>query len=278
MDEFVYLNGEIIPAEQAVIRADDQGFLYGAGIFETMRAYGGSIFLLERHVQRLLASAPLLGISGFDAATLQQACRDTVAANRLESARVRLTVSQGTLKRPTILVQAQPYKPPVPEKYRDGYRAVVSSQPRYSRSLVISHKTTNYLECLLAREQARESGFDEALFLNEAEYLTEGAASNIFVVLKDGRLVTPPVEAGLLTGITRGFVLELAAQNGIRCVQENIRPADLAGCSEAFITNSMVELMPLCSITPLDGSKYIFEERRVAQRLRSLYTTVVRTG
>ncbi len=283
MSEVVYLNGRLIKTGQAWIAPSDQGFLYGAGVFETMRTYNGCIFLLDRHLERLVSSAHVIGLANIDPAGLKEACCSVVASNRLGSARVRLTVSRGRLSpftsisgTPTILVQAQRYEPPGTEKYRLGYRAVLSTQPRYSKSMLVRHKTTNYLECLLARAQALGEGNDEALFINEAGNLTEGTASNLFLADRDGTLFTPPLDAGLLPGITRRFMLELAAKIGIEIIETNISQIDLKNFSEVFVTSSLIEVMPIASIKGSDGREYSFDRQDTAHRFQGAYREAVR--
>ena len=282
MGEIVYLNGRLLDANQAKIDPAVQGFLYGAGLFETMRAYSGRIFLLNRHLERLLASARALDIEGLDAGEMEEACRSVVAANKLDSARVRLTVSRGIAKTftsapgpPTVLIQARLFTPPLPEKYRQGYRVQISGIRRCSGSLLVCHKTTSYFDCLLARTRAAAASYDEALFLNEKDHLTEGSISNLFLVSGDGTLYTPPLDAGLLPGITRGLVLELAAELGIKASQENIRPQDLAAFSGAFVTNSLIEIMPLRSITDEAGKEFVFSAGEATELLQKSYRETV---
>lgn len=283
MGEIVHLNGRLVKIEEAGIGPSDQGFLYGAGLFETMRAYDGGIFLLGKHLERLAASARVIGVESLGTAPLKEACRSVVAANKLESARIRLTVSRGNSKsfpssvgQPTVLAQAQPYTPPAPEKYRAGYRAAISPFRHFSQSLLVRHKTTSYLECLLARLQAEEKGYNEAIFLNERGDISEGSSSNLFFVQKDGLLVTPPVGSGLLPGITREFILKMASGVGIVTEEKNICLDDLDKFSEAFITSSLVEVMPLASITGLDGAEYKFDGCEATVRLQRIYREAVR--
>ena len=282
MSEIVYLNGRLVKIDEAGIEPTDQGFLFGAGLFETMRAYNGCIFLLGRHIKRLISSAHVLGIAEIDSAGLEEACRSVISANRLASARVRLTVSRGTSNSfpptsgpPTILVQAQVYEPPASEKYRTGYRAALSAHPRYSRSMLVRHKTTNYLECLLARSGAVSQGNDEALFINESGNLTEGSASNIFLIDPDGKLITPPLDAGLLPGITRLLTLEMATKKWIEVIEKHIRQVDLRNFRVAFITSSLIEIMPLASINDPDGTKYSFDHRDLIHGLQEAYHEAV---
>jgi branched-subunit amino acid aminotransferase/4-amino-4-deoxychorismate lyase len=282
MGEIFHLNGKLQNASEVGIDPSDQGFLYGAGLFETMRAYYGRIFLLDRHVNRLLASAPVIGVETLDTGKLKEACRSVVTANGLDNARVRLTVSRGISKvfpqasgQPTILAQAQAYTPPALEKYRRGYRAKVSEIRRYSKSLISCYKTTNFLECLLARTRADAGGYDEALFLNENGNLTEGSMSNFFLVYGDRTLNTPPLDAGLLPGITRQFVLEIAGKLGMEVLERNVNLKDLADVNEAFVTSSLIEIMPLASITDEYGREFRFRGSDTTDRLRKFYLETV---
>lgn len=255
MEQIVYLNGSLVPRNQAKISPFDLGFLYGYGLFETMRAYSGHIFRLEKHLERLSQSARLLSLP-LNALDLKKACHDTLKANKLKDARIRLTVSIGEgdasadlprHPRPTVLVTAARYIPLSDEVYRKGYRVTVSTIDRDSQSPLSSLKSTNYLSNILARREARASGDDEAILLNERGFLCEGSTSNIFVVSK-GNLLTPGEESGCLPGITRQLVIELARELGIRISEQEVRLAELLQADEAFLTNSIIELMPVAEV------------------------------
>jgi len=285
MGEIIHLNGRLLSAGEAGIDPSDQGFLYGAGLFETMRAYSGCIFLLDRHINRLLSSAQAIGVENIEAAKLDEACRSVVAANGLHNARVRLTVSRGKSKlfpaawgQPTVLAQAQPFMPPPPEKYRLGYRTKVSRVRRYSGSPLVRHKTTSYLECLLARTQVEAESYDEAMFLNERGNLAEGSTSNLFLVSSNETLRTPPLGAGLLPGITRQFVLEIAGKLGMEAVEKDICPEGLVDFHEAFVTSSLIEIMPLASITDENGREYSFKVGEATEMLRRAYQEAIETA
>jgi branched-chain amino acid aminotransferase len=255
MEQIVYLNGSLVPRSQAKISPFDLGFLYGCGLFETMRAYSGHIFRLEEHIERLSQSAKLLSLP-LNALALKKACHDTLRANKLKDARIRLTVSIGEGEaapdlprhpKPTVLVTAARYVPLSDEAYRKGYKVVVStidcdSQPRLSRL-----KSTNYLSNILARREARASGADEAILLNERGFLCEGSTSNIFLASKRN-LITPGEESGCLPGITRQAVIELARGLGIRLDQREVQLEELLQADEAFLTNSIMELMPVAEV------------------------------
>jgi len=262
MEEVVYLNGSLIPRSQAHISVFDHGFLYGYGLFETMRAYHGKIFLLERHLNRLLSASLVLGLgSRLNAAELGKACMNTLAANSLKNARLRLTVSRGEVNsfpgpslvnNPTVLVTANDYSPP-PESYDKGFRAGVASLPCCSQSPLLRLKSINYLLNIRAKLEAEAAGLNESLLLNEHGFITEGSISNIFFVTSASSLVTPPVESGLLPGITRQVVMELADSLGIEAIESEVRLADLKQFEEAFLTNSLIEIMPLVEVRESTG-------------------------
>ena len=250
MAEIIYLNGRLLPRSRARLSPFDHGFLYGYGLFETMRAYRGDIFRLDRHLSRLYRSAEALGLALFD---LEAACRETLQANKLKEARVRLTVSAGegdiipdpaSCSTPTVLVTARKFTPPSPQQYERGFKAMLSSLRRDSQSPLSRLKSTSYLASILARREAKAAGGDEGIVLNEKGYLAEGSISNIFLV-SNGVLLTPSRESGILPGITREAVLEIARSLSINTAEREVELAELTQAEEAFVTNSLLEIMPL---------------------------------
>lgn len=281
MSNIVYLNGEMIPVSQAKISVMDYGFLYGYGLFETMRAYGGKIFRLDDHLERLSHSSEILGIS-IKTREIESAVKDTMQANQLSEARVRVTVSigegemvpnPGTCNEPTILVVAGSYHPYPEDVYRKGFRAIISSIRRNSQSGLSRLKSANYLDSMLARQEARAAGVDEAICLNDKGLLAEASMSNIFLV-SDGILKTSGEESGILPGITRQVVLELAGQLNIKASKQDILPEDIYQAQEAFLTNSLMEIMPLVEV----NGKQIGSGKpgELTQRLMKEYRETVR--
>lgn len=257
MSEIVYLNGSLIPLSQAKISVLDYGFLYGFGIFGTMRVYEGQVFRPDDHLRRLSRSAEMLGFP-VRVMELKDAVIEVVRANHLREARVRINISLGegsmapdptTCQQPTILIMASPYQPYPEAVYRKGFRALTSSIRRNSQSPLSRIKSANYLENMLARSEARAAGLDEALCLNEQGLLAEASMSNIFLVT-DGAVQTPKVEHGVLPGITREIVFELAPGLNINAIEADIALEDVFRAQEAFLTNSLMEIMPLVE---LDG-------------------------
>ena len=254
MSEIVFLNGSLVPRSQAMISALDNGFLYGYGLFETMRAYDGRVFCIEKHLHRLKCSAGILGIPTGNL-KLEDAVMEVMLANRLSDARIRITVSIGEgevfapdmCRKPTVLIVAVAYKPHPEAVYNKGFCAVISTIHRNSRSPLSRFKTANYLDSILSKKRAIAAGADEAVCLNEKGFIAEGSMSNVFVVT-DGVLRTPGEEGGILPGIARETAIELASDLGMETEERDISPDELINAQEAFLTNSMIEVMPLTGV------------------------------
>ena len=280
MSELVYLNGSLISRDQAWISPLDYGFLYGFGLFETMRAYNGRVFRMESHLERLESAAGVLGLQ-IDVVELKEAVQNTLFANQLQDARVRITVSAGegemvpdpaTCIKPTVMITAGHYHPYPEQTYNRGFTVSVSSIRRNSESPLARLKSTNYLESMLARREARSSGYDEAILLNEKGLLAEASMSNIFVI-SDGMLRTPGQESGILPGITRNVVLSLASQLGIDTTEQDIDPHVMFHAEEVFITSSLIEVMPVTRVntSPVGNG----EPGPVTRRLMNAYKSLV---
>jgi branched-chain amino acid aminotransferase len=285
MKQLVYINGKIVARDKASISALDRGLLYGYGLFETMRSYDGCVFRLDRHLDRLMKSAKTLGIAyGLDVAALEAGIADTLKANSLKDARIRLTVTAGEGERAiglsasgkiTAIIVVEELAQQSHDVKSKGLRASIVSIRRNSKSPLCRMKTLGYLENMLAREEAGKAGSDEAILLNENGLVAECSAGNICIV-EGGRLVTPPVVAGILEGVTRGVVIELASEVGIAVTEENVTVARLLGADEAFITNSVIELAPVTSIDgKLVGAGI---SGKTAEVLAKYYRNLARSG
>ncbi|MBM4462836.1 MAG: hypothetical protein FJ012_05810 [Chloroflexi bacterium] len=257
VEEIVYLNGSLMPQSQARLPPLDYGMLYGYGLFETMRSYSGHIFRLEKHVERLRGSAKFLGIDLSNIPDLEKALYSTLQANNLSDARIRLTVSGGegetipdllVSQQPTVLIVTRSYTPYSDKVYQEGFKAIVSRFRRNTQSPTSAMKSLSYLDSLLARREAKLSGVDEALLLNEKNFLAEGSISNVFLVSGDV-LSTPSEDSGILLGVTREVVLELASSLGIKTTVKTIPLEELYQADEAFLTNSLIEIMPLTRVS-----------------------------
>lgn len=247
----VWLNGSLRPREAATVSIDDLGFLYGAACFETMRAFDGVVFRLDRHFARLAGGLDALGIVPPSMRALTHAIAATLAANELTSARIRLTVSAGRgagrpdlsqAGPPTVLVVAESPPPPAPPA-----RLIVSTQRVDPHRPLANAKTANYLASLLALAEARAVGADDALLLGGTGDAVEAATANLFAVV-GGVLLTPPLAAGPLPGVTREAVIECAASLGLRIQEQPLPRAVLASADEVFLTSSVVGIRAVAVI------------------------------
>ena len=255
MGEIVYLNGKVIPADQASISINDYGFLFGYGVFAGMRAYKGKVFRLDTKLERIREYAETLGIQT-NIPEYKSAISEIVKANNLQSALVRLTVTSGeggaspdpqSCGDPTILISATEFHPFPEEMYEKGVRAIVSTVRRNSQSPASVMKTLNYLESIMARQEANAVNVEQAIQLNDKGYLAESGNGNLFLV-KDGVLKTPAISCGIIPGIVREVILELAYQLNIKAIETELELDELMSADEAFLTNVLMEVMPLVSV------------------------------
>jgi len=251
--QVVYLNGELVLRDGAKISALDRGFLYGYGLFETVRSYGGRVFRLDRHLARLMHSAEELGLaSQLDPVELERAIYRTLEANETPDARIRLTIGAGEGERElspptsgevTTMVVVEKLTVPA-HLYEEGVTAATVNTRRNSQSPLPAIKSLNYLEGLIARAEAAALGVDEAIMLNDKGFLSEGSSSNLFLVVA-GRLVTASLDSGILPGVTREAVLELGRDLGVETMEGQIPPSELLRAEEVFLTTSVRELLPV---------------------------------
>lgn len=253
------VDGNLVICKEPRVSCWDHGLLYGYGLFETMRVYRGKIFALKAHLQRLLSSCGQLAISIDQSLDdLVSLARKFAAEREVNNAALRLTVTRGDSDRgipPGLFITARQLTY-LPRHYEEGFSAVTSPVRRNPTSPLVYHKTLNYMDNLLALEETRGAGAQEALFLNTNHRLAEGAISNLFFV-RDGIIHTPAVTCGLLSGITRKTVIDLAAAMGYQAVEGEYALEDLLAAEEAFLTNSLMEVMPLVKVdgTPINHGK-----------------------
>ncbi|ADE04873.1 aminotransferase class IV [Haloferax volcanii] len=260
-----HVDGDLVPAESASVPVTDRGFLYGDAAFETLRAYGGEVFHWDAHADRLAETCDALGMDhGLSDDDLRARIDETLAANDLDEAYVRLSVTRGSqggrltpaeAVDPRVVVIVEPLSrggrgsDPV----WDGPATVQTVKTRRipDRSLPARAKTHNYLNGILARVELRVTGADEALMLDADGYVTEGATSNLFFV-DDNALCTPSLDGPVLPGITRRVVLDLARQEGIPIRERRFTPDDVRDANEAFLTNSTWELRPVETVDGIE--------------------------
>lgn len=256
MTRFVHWNGDLVPAAEAKVSVFDAGFLYGDGIYETMRSYDGRVFALARHLARLGRSAAVVRLGLPETETIRAAVEELVEANGGGDAIVRITVTRGPLARrldlssagaPSLLVTTDPVPEGADAERRRGVRVVYSEYVRLSEYPLAGVKSTNYQVSLFARNEARESDAREVLVPNESGDIVEAAAANVFVVEGD-RLVTPPLRSGILGGITREVVLEIAAARG-REVEEATLPRErIERADELFLSGTTIQVTPVIRV------------------------------
>ena len=232
---YAYVNGRFVPEAKACVSIFDRGFLYGDGVFETMRVYGGRFFRPLAHMDRLAHGLRGLGIeSVFTAEELRAICRALIERNAVRDGLARVYVTPDSV---VVTCRPQPFTPRSLTAIITGFRV----DPQLSR-----YKTANRLPYILAQHEAMRAGADEAALLNHAGHVVEFAASNIFAV-KDGEVITPPLADGALPGITRHAVLELAGELRIPAREQSFAPAFLESADEVFATNSRIEITPVTS-------------------------------
>jgi branched-chain amino acid aminotransferase len=276
---YVFLNGRVVKESDACISVYDHGFLYGDGIYETMRSYEGIVFMLDRHIARLGHSASLIKLALPGGEFLRDAVRETMESNGLSDAYVRITVSRGRgpigldpglCKEPTVVVIAKEFREYPAEYYEKGTELILAKTRRnLVEALDPGIKSLNFLNNILAKAEAVERGAYEAVMLNKDGYIAEGTVSNIFFV-SNGRLCTPSREVGILEGITREVVISAAKADGIEVKEGRFRPEDIFSADEVFLTNTTGEIMP---VSKLEHASFRVGE--ITRRLHELYSAEV---
>jgi branched-chain amino acid aminotransferase len=263
----ISVNGKITAARDASVSVLDHGFLYGEGVYETMRTYDLQPFLFDRHMRRLRHSAVLMDLMvPYTDRELLDRVDDTMEAAVLQETppsseqyiRMLLTRGVGELSyrleacpSPTLVIIVKPLETPPERSFRDGVKvALVGIRRNHPQALNPIIKSNNLLNNALAMQEAYRRGADEALMLNQAGELVECSQSNFFLV-QNGSVLTPPVSAGLLPGITREFVLEVAAELKIPAAEARLTPADLRTADEAFLTGTTREITPVVDVDGL---------------------------
>lgn len=251
----IWLDGEIVPKQQACVSVFDHGLLYGDGVFEGIRFYNGCAFLLQEHLDRLFQSAAALLLRiPYTSQQLTTAVVETIAAHGESHGYIRLVVTRGegpmgvdpaVCTKPTVFIIADRLQLISDASRTAGIRAVIVSTRRVPNVSWDSRiKSLNYLNNVLAKLEARHAGADEAIMLNIEGNVAEGAVNNVFVV-KNGRLLTPPTRDGALAGVTRATVLQLAQGCNIPAEEKSLTPYDLYTADECFLTGTGVELVPV---------------------------------
>ena len=254
----IYIDGKYYDERNAKISVFDHGLLYGDGIFEGIRAYNGRVFKLKEHIDRLFYSAKAILLEiPMAHADIMAATVETCRQNRIRDGYIRLVVTRGagtlglnprSCKKPSVIIIAGKIQLYPQELYQQGMDIITVPTTRNLHSaLNPAIKSLNYLNNILAKIEANNAGCEEAIMLNAEGFVAECTGDNIFVV-KEGHLLTPPLSAGALYGITRRTVMELAAQAGLAVSEPDLTRYDLFNADESFLTGTAAEIMPVVKI------------------------------
>jgi branched-chain amino acid aminotransferase len=274
----IYIDGSYYDEAHAKISVFDHGLLYGDGIFEGIRAYNGRVFKLKEHIDRLFCSARAILLDlPLPHAELMAAVVESCRRNQIRDGYIRLLVTRGAgtlglnpnrCKNPSVIIIADKIQLYPPELYKRGMAIVTVPTVRNLHSaLNPAIKSLNYLNNILAKIEANNAGCEEAILLNAEGFVAECTGDNLFIV-KAGELLTPPLSAGALYGITRRVVMEIALESGLRVSEPNLTRYDLFNADECFLTGTGAEVVPVVKIDGRQvgsGAPGPVTERLVAQ-------------
>jgi len=254
MAEKIFLNDKLVDISKACIPVTDSGFLYGAGLFETMRSYNGVVFALADHLDRLFFSARSLSINNpYDRKYLTDAIYKVLSANKLADARLRLTLTGGPMtesderRKPTLLITATELQPYPPQYYKKGVMVVLCPFRQNPGEPTCGHKTTSYYARMLALKLAHQKRAAEALWFTVDNRLAEGCISNVFLV-KNSVLYTPPIRTPVLAGVARKTICQIAIDSSIELREKDLFIADCLEADEVFLTNVIMQVLPVNGI------------------------------
>ena len=258
MSRNIYLNGEIVPEDEAKVSVFDHGYLYGDGIFEGIRAYNGRVFMLNEHIERLYESAKTIMLDiPLSKEEMEEAILKTIRANDLEDAYIRVVISRGEgdlgldprkCPDPTVVIIASGIQLYPEELYETGLKLVTVPTRRNGPEMVNPRiKSLNYLNNIMARIEANMQDAPEAIILNSDGYVAECTGDNIFIIDEDS-LYTPPKYAGILKGTKREIVMEIAAEMGLEVKEELFTRHDIFNADECFLSGTAAEVIPVVEV------------------------------
>ncbi|MCA1011645.1 branched-chain-amino-acid transaminase [Halobacillus halophilus] len=283
--QWIYLSGEYVNKNEAVVSVYDHGFLYGDGVFEGIRVYEGNIFKLDEHLNRLYDSAKSIMLQmPYEKEEMKEIIAETVRKNELETAYIRVVVSRGmgnlgldpsSCSNPRVVVIAEALALFPKELYERGVRlASVSSRRNRPDVLPPQVKSLNYLNNILVKMEANQAGVDEALMMNDQGYVTEGSADNIFIV-KNSTIYTPPTYLGALEGITRNAIIDLAKEKGYEMKEQPFTRHDVYVADEVFLTGTAAEVIAVVEVDqrPVGDGKPGVITNHLLSEFRKITTT-----
>jgi len=259
MKNKVWINNRFVDADKAKVSVFDRGFMYGDGVFETMRSYAGVAFKLDEHIDRLYTSLAVLGIKPpCGKAHLKEIIYKTLKVNTLKAAYIKVSVTRGEGRfgigykdefRPNTVIVAKKFEGIPAWMFDTGISAGVAGIRQNELSVLSRVKSLNFLTYIIARFEAKDMGYDEAILTNTKGDVAEAATSNIFLV-KNGAVITPSLLSGILPGITRAMVIRIAIKLGLPVREKAVSYKDLLSADEVFLTNSLAEILPVTRIGP----------------------------
>ena len=282
----IWLDGKLVGRHDAKLSVFDHATLYGDGVFEGLRVYGGDVFQAQAHLDRLAYSAQQIRLElPYSLAQLAEAMDECIRVNEISQGYIRLVVTRGpgllglnpfNCSKATVFIVADQIELYPEEMYANGMPVIIAKTVRTSpRMLNPKVKSLNYLNSTLAKIEAIDAGVLEALMTNEQGNLAEGTGDNIFIV-RDGAVITPPAEAGILLGITRGVVMHLAREMDLVVLEENFTPAELLTVDECFLTGTAAEIIAVIKV----GQKPLGEGTPgpITKKLQAAFGQFVATG
>ncbi|MDP2913152.1 MAG: aminotransferase class IV [Candidatus Omnitrophota bacterium] len=257
----IWMNGRLVDTKDAKVSVFDRGFLYGDGVFETMRCYAGRVFRLDAHLSRLFASLEMIKMRPpYGKRCLKDAIYGCLEANALNGAYIRLQITRGKgivglFKRgpmlPTVVIMSKKFEDYTERMRKRGLSARVAGLRQNEYSPLSRIKSLSFLNHILARLSAQADGFDEAILMNTKGRIAEAATSNIFLTKKN-TVITPGLDSGILPGITRGVVIEIAKALKLKVREKAVSYKEMISADEVFLTNSLAEVLP---VTKVDSAK-----------------------
>lgn len=278
----VFINGKYYDKEDAKVSVFDHGYLYGDGVFEGIRAYNGRVFKLDEHLDRLYEGIRTLMLNvKYTREEMKEIVLETLRKNNLRDAYIRLVVSRGEgdlgldpskCPEPTVVCIASKITLYPQEMYENGLKVITAATRRNVPEGVNPQiKSLNYLNNIMAKIEANLAGVPEAVMLNTDNYVCECTGDNIFIV-KDGKLITPPTHSGILIGITRNAIIELAQEMGIKVVEQIFTRHELFNADECFLTGTAAEAIPVVNVDgrPIADGKPGIITKTIIKKFRQL--------
>ena len=261
----VFLNGQIVKEEEAKIGISDLSYQFGYGLFETILCKDGIPLFIESHYRRITHSARDIGMSfPIDLSDIKTWIKDVLKANKLTNARVKIIVSKKTDDKFNVLIAASH-----PEPLPSSYSLLCKKLSRDINSVSYRNKTTSRADSFVAYKEAIENGFNDALYVNEKNELVECTRANIYLVIED-KIITPLLESGILSGVTRSNIIELAKKEEIQIEEKNVHSLFLNKAESVFITNAIIGIMPISKVK-IEDKEYNFSINKLITRLKNSY-------